>query len=207
MKLFKLTLKCVLFTMLFSFTINVNAQTVNTTVASDVNTVFSLLEKNRIPHDILIDYGYDFIDITQYDGVLQTDNYMSIGSYKEIYNTLVTSCTASGVSGIASPMQEQTEWRDLQQQENNANKTTNTASIVLNGLLYNYSKINSNALANNKIQVVSNKYDDKYISGVWQDPYDTHIVFAMASPAILISKPNVSCVPTCYPMAYQRLCK
>jgi hypothetical protein len=192
MKNFKLTLKNLLFILFFSFTINITAQTVNTSVASDVNTVLSLLEKNRIPHNILIDYGFDFIDITQYDGVLQTNNYMTIGNYKEIYNTLVSSATASGISGIASPMQEQAEWRTLQQQENNTNKTTNTASIVLNGLLYNYSKINSNALNNNKINILFGKYDDKYINGVWQNPYDTHIAFAMASPAILISKANVS---------------
>ena len=168
------------------------AQNINTTVASDVNTVFSLLEKNRIPHNILIDYGYDFIDIAQYNGVLQTNNYMTVGNYKELYNTLVSSATATGISGLTDPMQEQLEWANLQKQANTNSNTTNSASIVLNGLLYNYSKINSNALANNKIVVTGGKYDDKYINGVWQNPYDTNIIFAMASPANLIYKANVS---------------
>ncbi|MFD1616492.1 hypothetical protein [Gelatiniphilus marinus] len=89
-------------------------------------------------------------------------------------------------------MQEYNEWANLQKQENNTNKTTNTVSVVLSGLLYNYSKINNNALANNKIQVVNGKYDDKYINGVWQNPYDTNITFAIASPVITLSKANVA---------------
>ncbi|MFD1616491.1 hypothetical protein [Gelatiniphilus marinus] len=56
------------------------AQNVNTSVASDMNTVFSLLEKKRIPYDIHLDYGYDFIDVSQYNGTLQTNNYLSIGN-------------------------------------------------------------------------------------------------------------------------------
>jgi hypothetical protein len=167
------------------------SQTVDTSVASAINNVFSLLEKNRIPHDILLDYGFDFIDVTAFDGVLRTDNYMSIGNYKELYNTIVSSCTASGVTGIASPKLEYDEWRTLQEQENELNKTTTTASIVLSGLLYNYSKFNENALSNNKIAIVSGKYDDKYIGGVWQNPYDEELTFAVASSAIIINKATV----------------
>ncbi|MCH7524607.1 MAG: hypothetical protein IIC74_06260 [Bacteroidetes bacterium] len=191
-KIIKLTLKCIIISILFTLTNTITAQTVNTTVASDINNRFSLLEKNRIPYDILLDYGFDFIEATQYDGVLRNDNYMSISTYKELYNTMVSSCTATGVLGIASPVQEYNEWKNLQQIENEVNKTTNTASMVLSGLLYNYSKFNVNALNNNKISVLFGKYDDKYINGVWQNPYDSEIAFAMATPALLINQPNVS---------------
>jgi hypothetical protein len=168
-----------------------NTQTIDTSVASAMNNVFSLLEKNRIPNDILLDYGFDFIDVPAFDGVLRSDNYMSIGNYKELYNTMVSSCTASGVTGIASPKLEYDEWRTLLLQENELNKTTTTASVVLSGLLYNYSKFNENALSNNKISIVSGKYEDKYIGGTWQNPYDVELTFTVVSSAIIINKATV----------------
>jgi len=176
---------------LFLWMVKGSAQTIDTSVASAMNNVFSLLEKNRIPHDILLDYGFDFIDVPAFDGVLRSNNYMSIGNYKELYNTIVSSCTAFGVTGIASPKLEYDEWRTLQTQQNDLNKTTTTASVMLSGLLYNYSKFNTNALSNNKISIVSGKYDDKYISGVWQNPYDEDITFAIASSALVINKATV----------------
>ncbi len=139
-----------------------------------------------------MDYGYDFIDVTQYDGVLRSDNYMSIGAYKQIYNTLVSSCTSSGVPDISSPVLEFDNWANSQNLKNSKSKTSNSANIALSGLLYNYSKFNPNALSNNKIQVVNGKYDDKYINGVWQNPYDSSLSFAISSSTILINKSDVS---------------
>ncbi len=46
-------------------------------------------------------------------------------------------------------------------------------TIVIGGLYYKYSNINSNALPQNKITVANNKYYDKFINGVWQNPYQT----------------------------------
>jgi len=168
-----------------------NSQNVNTSLASDINTKFAPLEKNRIPNHILLDYGFDLIDVTQFDGVLRSNNYLDLERYNLIYNTMVSSATKLNVNGIESPQQELTEWKNLQKQQNNSAKLTNKASIVLNGLLFNYSKINANALNNNKISVVNDKYDDKYINGIWQNPYDNKLSFAIVSPVFAISKSNV----------------
>jgi hypothetical protein len=104
---------------------------------------------------------------------------------------MVSSATALNVNGIESPMQELAEWRTLQKQKNDLAKTANKASIVLNGLLFNYSKINANALSSNKIQVISGKYDDKYINGVWQNPYDVHTAFAISAPVLYLNMAQV----------------
>ena len=157
----------------------IDAQSINTTVASSINNVFSPLEKNRVPYNILLDYGIEFIDISKYDGVLGSDNYTSAAMYKEFYNTLISSATATGVSGMASPTVENAEWQTLQQQQNNVYKGSATAPLILNGLYYNYSKIFTDALSTNKIQVVNGKYDDQYINGVWQNPYESKIAFAI----------------------------
>ena len=166
------------------------AQTVNTSVASQMNTIFGPLEKNRIPNNILLDYGIEFIDISKYDGVLRTDNYISTPVYKDTYNSLVSARTALGVSGLEPPLQEEAEWKNLQSQKNN--KIPNTASMVLSGLYYNYSQIRSDALANNRIKVVNGTYDDSYINGVWQNPYETKLAFAITAPIQEVNQPNVS---------------
>jgi hypothetical protein len=170
------------------------SQNINTSLAADINAKFALLEKNRIPHNILLDYGFDLIDVTQFDGVLQTNNYMDVQRYDLIYNSIVSSATQLNVSGIAPPKQELNEWKTLQKQQNDIAKFNNKASVVLNGLFFNYSKINANALANNKIAVTNDKYDDKYINGVWQNPYDSKQAFAITSSVIMLNKSTVDVV-------------
>lgn len=177
--------------MLFPFGM---AQKINTSLAADINAKFAPLEKNRIPHNILLDYGFDLIDVTQFDGVLRTNNYIDIERYNLIYNSIVSSTTQLTVSGVAPPKQELTEWKTIQKQQSDIAKFNNKAIVVLNGLFYNYSKINANALANNKIVVANDKYDDKYINGVWQNPYDSKQTFAITSSSIMINKSTVDVI-------------
>ncbi|AXT18636.1 T9SS C-terminal target domain-containing protein [Flavobacteriaceae bacterium AU392] len=195
-------------------------QTVNTTLATEIEDRFSLLEKNRIPHNILLDYGIEFIDISKYDGVLRNDNHTSKSMYLETYNTIVSSCTVLGTPGIVAPIAENDEWQTLQKQQNDTNKGSATAPLILSGLYFNYSKIRSDALATNKIQIVSggggfpieddefpdlndpsfpiiigggiSRYDDKYIFGQWQNPYETKTVFAITTPTQTIHRSSVS---------------
>lgn len=180
-------------TLLMLFAIeHLKAQSINTTVASSINNVFSPLEKNRVPYNILLDYGIEFIDISKYNGVLLSDNHTSMVMYKEVYNTLVSSATSTGVPGLLSPTLENAEWQTLQQQQNNSYKGSATAPIVLSGLYYNYSKIRSDALSTNKIQVINGKYDDKYINNVWQNPYESKIAFAITAPVQDIHQATVA---------------
>lgn len=180
-----------LFTLLFQFGV---AQNINTSLAADINAKFAPLEKNRIPHNILLDYGFDLIDVTQFDGVLRTNNYIDVERYNLIYNSIVSSTTQLNVSGGAPPKQELNEWKVLQKQQNDIAKFNNKAAVVINGLFFNYSKINANALSNNKILVVNDKYDDKYINGVWQNPYDSKQAFAITSSVIMLNKSTVDVV-------------
>jgi hypothetical protein len=90
------------------------SQNINTSLASDINQKFSLLEKNRIPNHILLDYGFDLIEVSQFDGVLRSTNYLDIERYNLIYNSIVSSATQLNISGIESPQQELTEWKNLQ---------------------------------------------------------------------------------------------
>lgn len=166
-------------------------QTVNSSFAQDINNRFSLLEKNRVPHHILLDYGFDIIDATKFDGVLRTDNYITIGTFNELFKTIVSSATSTSASGLSSPRNVKQEWASLQKNDHKKNRLSFKASVVLNGLLFNYSRFDPNALNNNKIQITNGKYDDKYINGIWQNPYLTNIAFAITSPVSYINSANV----------------
>lgn len=180
-----------LFSLVFHFG---NAQSINTSFAADINAKFAPLEKNRIPHNILLDYGFDLIDVAQFDGVLRTNNYMDVERYNLIYNSIVSSTTQLNVTGVAPPQQELNDWKLWQKQQNDIAKFNNKAAVVLNGLFFNYSKINANARSNNKIVVINDKYDDKYTNGVWQNPYDSKQTFAITSSVIMLNKSNVDVV-------------
>lgn len=168
-----------------------NGQTVNTSFAQDVNNRFNLLEKQRVPYYILLDYGFDIVDATQYDGVLRSDNYMTISTFNELFNTIVSSATSTSANGLSSPVLVQQEWASLQKNDHKKTRLSYKASVVLNGLLFNYSRFDPNALNNNKIQITNGKYDDKYINGVWQNPYLTDIAFAVTSPVSYINSADV----------------
>ncbi|WP_139254439.1 hypothetical protein [Maribacter dokdonensis] len=100
-------------------------------------------------------------------GFLRTDNYVSPGVYKDTYSTLVSSCTALGVPGITAPMADELSSKSAQKGKSLTSKGTASASMVLSGLYYQYSRFTSDALTNNLITVINNTYDDKYTNGVW----------------------------------------
>lgn len=133
--------KSLLFVLLFLCLV-ANAQLhVDTQVASQTNTVFSLLEKNRVPHQILLDYGYDFLDATQYDGVLRSNNYLSPAIYRELYNTLLSSRINTAVPELVAPELLEDAWSSKRKSETNKfGKGSPTTALVLNDyIMFNFS--------------------------------------------------------------------
>ncbi len=170
----------------------ITAQSSDTSVASAVNVAFAPLEKNRVPYNILLDYGMELIDITKYDGVLRPDNYVNPVVYKDTYGTLVSSSVAANVAGIVPPMTDELAAKTSQKGKTLTSKGTTSANMVLSGLFYNYSRFRSDALSTNKITVVNNTYDDNYINGVWQNPYETKIAFVISTPVLELNKASIS---------------
>jgi len=170
----------------------ITAQSSDTSVATAVNVAFAPLEKNRVPYSILLDYGMELIDITKYDGVLRSDNYVNPVVYKDAYSTLVSSCVTTNVSGIVPPMTDALAAKTSQKGKTLTSKGTTSANMVLSGLFYNYSRFKSDALSTNKISVINNTYDDKYINGVWQNPYETKVAFVVSTPILELNKASIS---------------
>ena len=154
-----------------------NSQTVSTAYATQINATFANLDKSRIPHKLLVDYAMEFAELSGYNGVITNENIVNRGQYTSIYNTLLMSRVNTNVAGLVSPTTFRTNWENLRQ----PNK------IVLSGLYYKYNEFKPDA-PNNTITITNGKLYDKFVNGVWQNPYNEKQVFAMASPIIKFNK-------------------
>ncbi len=162
--------KGLLFLCLFS-TCFLQAQTVSTAYATQINSTFANLDKTKIPHKLLVDYAMEFEELSAYNGTLTNENLVNVGNFTGIYNTLLMARVQSNVAGLLNPTTFKTNWNNLRQ----ANK------IVLSGLYYKYNEFKPDA-PNNTITITNGKLFDKYVNGVWQNPYNEKQVFAIASP-------------------------
>ncbi len=146
-------------------------QDINTSFKSLMDNTFQNLEKNRIPHGILIDFGMEFAHVPAYNGTLTDSTYINKRVLKEIYNTLLMSRVTMASSGFVTSEDFDTNWK--------TNRSKNY--IALSGLFFKYSRFDANAYPS-KIQFGNNQFSDKYVGGTWQDPYETLQTFALTTP-------------------------
>lgn len=91
---------------------SIQAQTVSTAYATQINTTFANLDKTRIPHKLLVDYAMEFAELSGYNGTLTNDNIVNRGQYTSIYNTLLISRVNANVAGLVSPTLFRTNWEN-----------------------------------------------------------------------------------------------
>jgi hypothetical protein len=150
------------------------SQTINTTYKTQINAKFAGLDKTKIPTKLLINQAMEFAELTDYAGEMSSTNFTTKGKFTNIYNTLLMSRVQSNVTGLISPNTFKTNWDNLRE----PNK------IVLSGLFFKYNKFKTNAYPNflvNNNDIIT----DKYVNGVWQNPYIDQHVFAIASPILV----------------------
>lgn len=150
---------------------------INTEFATKMNLAFQLLEKNRVPNGLLKDQAFEFTELSAYSGMVTDTNYVTPVALKQIYNTLLMSRIHENASQFVNPQDYEQRWSD--------NRTATV--ITLSGLLFNYSQFKTDAATTGKLDVINNQYKDKYNNGVWQNPYDSKQVFAIA-PSVRMYK-------------------
>ena len=142
---------------------------------SYVNNVFGALEVNRIPTGLLADYGFDFTDPKIYNGsVLVDSTLMEQGIYSELYKTIFTSKYNNNIGALRHPSIHDSLCYIARQK----------VEITLSGLLFKYNAIDLNAQENGKMQTVNGQLKDKYVSGVWQNPYQEFNTIAISPSTI-----------------------
>jgi hypothetical protein len=151
------------------------SQTIDTNYKTQINAKLAGLDKTKVSNKLLINQAMEFAELTDYSGALTTTNWATKGKFTSIYNTLLMSRVQTTDPSLVSPTVFKNNWDNLRA----PNK------IVLSGLYYKYSKFKPDAFPN---YLVNNNgvVTDKYVGGVWQNPYIDQQVFAVASPIIKV---------------------
>ncbi|MGC4129946.1 MAG: hypothetical protein QM564_10455 [Bergeyella sp.] len=147
---------------------------------NELHSVFTDLEKDRIPTGLLLDAAVELANLSKYNGVIQDSSYTSSKLVTDVYNTLIMSRLHA--NGYIPKTSEEfvNDWKAAQQPD----------VVPLGGVFYKYAQFSEAAQQNAQntgdpgvLTVTNNKVYDKYINGVWQNPYEEKRVFALA-PAV-----------------------
>ncbi len=162
-----------LFILLLVSTFATAQQEISTAYATQVTNMFAPLDKTKIPHKILLDFGFEYTNLKAFNGVLTDSTMVDVPTLKHIYNTIFSSRVTSATTGFINPNNFDSNWK--------TNRTAGT--ISLSGLYYKYNAFINDAINLGKVNYINNQFQDKFVSGVWQNPYQEFQAFAMA-PAI-----------------------
>lgn len=146
-------------------------QVTNTEFKTKTLQVYQNLDKNKVPHGILLDFGMEFTNLKAFNGVLTDSTYTNSQTVSDIYKTLLMSRVKQVNTGFITPQEYATRW--FTQREKDV--------VTLSGVYFKYSHFNANAYPS-KLNYSNNKFSDKYINGVWQNPYNEKQVFAITPP-------------------------
>jgi|688.fasta_scaffold43719_3 hypothetical protein len=163
-----------LFKILFLF-LAINAiaqQEVNTSFATQMNNMFSPLDKNRVPHGILLDFAMEFTNVPAFNGTLSDSTYVNPKVLKEIYHTLLMGRIRNVTSGLISPQDFENNWFNQRSEDH----------IALSGIYFKYARFINNATTTGKLTYAGGKFYDRFVNGVWQNPYQEMQTFAMTTP-------------------------
>jgi len=144
---------------------------VDTTFNTRMNYVFGRLEKNRVPYGFLRDYAFEFTNLIVFDGVSIADsNYATYTNFGDVYNTLIASRIHTNATGLKSPAIWDSLW--FSQRQNGI--------ITLSGAFFNYARFADDAVSSGKLTISNDQFVDNYVNGVWQNPYVTRTLLAIA---------------------------
>ena len=137
---------------------------------SEIDTLFSKLDKGRIPTGLLLDNAIEYVDIRKYNGRAMTKGtIVSNAIFADILKT-INSCS------VSSP-----RIRNIDQYVSNvSNATSPNGSIGIVATLFKYNYIQENAVENNLISFDGRYVQDVYVDGEWQNPYKEEFVFAVS---------------------------
>ncbi|MDR2234835.1 MAG: T9SS type A sorting domain-containing protein [Chryseobacterium sp.] len=140
---------------------------------------FMALERDRIPHGILLDYAWGLTDIEQYNSEkpLEMDVHIYGSVYKELFSGVIHE---NGLRNLPTMPEMAAKWVTYRKEYNNEESVVPT--LVLSGLYAKFSKFAMNAYDENKILVENQQFKDVYRNGVWQNPYQEDEIFALTAP-------------------------
>ncbi|MFM6953372.1 MAG: T9SS type A sorting domain-containing protein [Sphingobacteriaceae bacterium] len=152
-------------------TTNLWAQ-VDTTYAARMNYIFKHIDKTKIPFGLLKDAALETTELGNYNGTVLVDSTLVYyRNWDDVYLTLATAQIHPNASAtLPNPNWVDSLWFAKRQ----------PGQVTLAGLYYKYSRYADDAAS--KVTVVNDQVYDKYVNGIWQNPYKIEQVMAF-SPA------------------------
>lgn len=151
---------------LFCVSIQINAQSIiqSEDLRTSLDSLFGDLDFSKVSTGLLWDYSLNLVDSDMYDGSeLSDNNYVSPMVWENmLYTVKSASLNADPIGNVSDIMARLRDDSD--------------GYFPLGFIAYNYNYIKPNALNDNLITFFDNKISDKYINGVWQNPYDEAIL-------------------------------
>lgn len=153
-------------------------------VKAHMELVFSGLEKQRVPYGILLDKSLVFDDITKFSGVYREPHLRDTvdgDRVLQIASTLSLAKMDTEDNGIIVPPQDVEElWEAYQLSD----------KVVLSGIYYKYARF-KNDESEPLIEREGQVFYDKYLAGIWQNPYEVKQSFTVAPVKNQIKSLNV----------------
>ncbi|MCZ8331640.1 MAG: hypothetical protein O9282_10040 [Flavobacterium sp.] len=154
-----------------------------------ISKIFYKLDPQKVPHGLLLDRAIEFTNVPAYNGKLTDSTAVSIRELSSILKTLAMAAVKDSTK-LPGMTDYAKNWATERLKRNEIEKST----IVLSGLLFNYARINANALAEGKIKVINEAYEEVTTNGVWQNPYEELQTIAIAPPITKYNKRSFSVV-------------
>ena len=146
-------------------------QVTNTEFKTKTLEIFKDLDKERVPHGILLDFGMEFTNIQKFDGKLSDSVYSSSQSVSDCYKTLLMSRVRTVETGFIAPEEYTNRWF----------RQRTTGIIVLSGQFFKYSQFEKNAYPD-RLNYDKDHFSDKFVENEWQNPYEEKELFTIAPP-------------------------
>lgn len=169
-KLLILLLACIAF---ISFSFSLKADNHEQNIKTDIDEVFSELNKDNVPTGLLSDYAIDYVDMKGFDGQQLTDsNYVDISLMSFLMNGIKSSAVKEPPFGDVDDI--------IGKYKNNDIPYSELTESYLIFCAYKYNFIPETSVASGKIQIVGNKVKDVYTDGVWVNPYSERYAVAFS---------------------------
>jgi len=153
-----------------------NPANVDTTFSNAMAHVFVNLNTAKIPTGMLRDAGFELTNLENYNGTALVDSNIVDGEVlRTIYGTLASSrLTSAAASALPGTGIIDSTWFSARK----------PGQVTLCGLYFNYSYLNTSVNPNPNITITNGQLFDKFVNGVWQNPYlqGTTVAFAPAGP-------------------------
>lgn len=132
-----------------------------------INHILAPIDKNQIPTGILAENCYNLVELSHYNGQLNTTNNLGFSQLRMGYTQLLTGAYTVPI-GLPSITQLNTDY-------NAALTNGNIVSIAL----INYASIKADAFTNNLLQITNDQVYD--VPNRPASPYQTNTFFAAAA--------------------------